>query len=53
MITVVSFAEAGSAVYGTAMNDGAGCERFYGYEIPVPTPCTEETIAAELQKQVD
>ena len=53
MITVVSFAKAGSVVYGTAMDNGAGYERFYGYQIPVPSSCTEEAIAAELQKQVD
>lgn len=53
MITVVSFTKTKSSVYGTAMDDGAGYERFYGYEISVPSPCTEETIAAELQKQVD
>ena len=52
MIAVVSFAKTGSVVYGTAMDDGAGYERFYGYEITVPSPCTEETIAAELQEQV-
>ena len=53
MITVVSFTKTKSVVYGTAMDDGAGYERFYGYEIPVPSPCTEEAIVAELQKQVD
>lgn len=53
MIAVISFTKAKSVVYGTAMDDSAGYERFYGYEIPVPTLCTEETIAAELQKQVD
>jgi len=53
MITVVFFAKVGSVVYGTAMDNGAGYERFYGYRIPAPSPCTEEAIAAELEKQVD
>lgn len=53
MITVVSFTKTGSIVYGTAMDDGAGYERFYGYEISAPSPCTEDAIAAELQKQMD
>ena len=53
MITVVSFTKTESVVYGTAMDSGAGYERFYGYKIPAPSPCTEEAIVAELQKQVD
>lgn len=51
MITVVSFTKTGNTVFGTAMDDGAGYERFYGYEITAPDPCTEEAIAAELEKQ--
>ena len=51
MITVVSFTKTGTTVAGTAMDDGAGYERFYGYEITAPDPCTEETIAAVLEQQ--
>ena len=53
MIAVVSFATVEFIAYGTAMDDGAGYERFYVYKIPEPSPCTEEAIAVELQKQDD
>ncbi len=51
MITVVSFTQEGAIVYGTAIDDGSGYERFYGYQIPAPDPCTPKTIAEELQNQ--
>lgn len=51
MITVVSFTQEDAIVYGTAMDDGAGYQRFYGYQIPTPDPCTAETIAAALEQQ--
>jgi len=51
MITVISFTQKGDTVYGTAMDDGAGYERFYGYQIVAPDVCTKEAIIEELGKQ--
>ena len=52
MITVVSFTETKSAVYGTAMDNGAGYERFYGFALPVEDPTgdlTPKKIAGLLE----
>jgi hypothetical protein len=51
MITVISFTKEDAIVYGTAMDDGAGYERFFGYSINVPDPCDAESIATALEAQ--
>lgn len=51
MITVVTLDTDGTKAYGTAVDDGAGYERFYGYCVKAPTPCNEETVAKALEAE--